>query len=148
MKSGRVGDAASRNVFPAVQQQRAAEPYGPADRGSRCSPQPLTAALGGSSAPRRGMVVKPRIAWTSRVRACVFLALVLLTAEASAQQPSKVPQIGYLGYGAPADALNRVRALRIGLRDHGYVEARTLTLYFDGLRRPNGCPNWRPTWSV
>ena len=74
--------------------------------------------------------MKPRIAWTSRVRACVFLTLVLLTAEASAQQPSKVPQIGYLGYGAPADPLNRVRALRIGLRDHGYVEGKNIDLVF------------------
>src|SRR5437867_8040587 len=39
--------------------------------------------------PRGVMVVRPRIARVSRVRACLFLALVLLTAEASAQQPSK-----------------------------------------------------------
>ena len=92
--------------------------------------------------------MRSRIARMSRVRACVFLALVLLTAAASAQQPSKVHQIGYLGVGSPAEAANRVNALRIGLRDHGYVEGKTSALYFDGLRRPNGCPNWQPTWSV
>ena len=49
---------------------------------------------------------------------------------AEAQQPSKVPQIGYLSYGPPAEAANRVRALRIGLRDHGYVEGKSINLVF------------------
>ena len=82
----------------------------------------------------------------------MFLALLLLialfTTQARAQRPAKVHQIGYLGVGSPAEAANRVNALRIGLRDHGYVEGKTSALYFDGLRRPNGCPNWQPTWSV
>jgi hypothetical protein len=60
----------------------------------------------------------------------VFLAFVLLTAEASAQPPSKIPQIGYLGYGVPAEAADRVRALRTGLRDHGYVEGKSINLVF------------------
>ena len=84
------------------------------------------------------MVVKPRVARTSRVSACVFLALVLLTAEASAQQPSKVFQIGYLGYGAPAEAESRVNGLRTGLRDHGYVEGKSIniTRWADSRSRP------------
>ena len=60
----------------------------------------------------------------------MFLTLVLLTAEASAQPPSKVLQIGYLGYGAPAEAADRVSALRTGLRDHGYVEGKNINLVF------------------
>jgi putative ABC transport system substrate-binding protein len=60
----------------------------------------------------------------------VFLVLVLVTAEASAQQPSKVPQVGYLSVGSPAEAANRVRALRIGLLDHGYVEGKNINLVF------------------
>jgi hypothetical protein len=56
-----------------------------------------------------------------RTAACVFLALVVLTAEASAQQPSRVPRIGYLIAGFPAESANRIKALRMGLRDHGYV---------------------------
>jgi putative tryptophan/tyrosine transport system substrate-binding protein len=64
-----------------------------------------------------------------------FMALVsggLLAAPlaAEAQQPSKVPQIGYLGVGSPAEAANRVNALRIGLRDHGYVEGKNISLVF------------------
>jgi putative ABC transport system substrate-binding protein len=76
------------------------------------------------------MVVRSRIARVSRVRSCVFFALVLLTAEAIAQQPSKVPQIGYLAYGSPAESANRVNALRIGLRDRGYVEDKNISLVF------------------
>jgi putative ABC transport system substrate-binding protein len=51
-----------------------------------------------------------------------------LTAEA--QQAAKVPQIGYLSYGSPAEAANRVRALRIGLREHGYVDGKSINLVF------------------
>ena len=60
----------------------------------------------------------------------MFLALALLTAEASAQQPSKVPQIGYLSYGSPAESASRVNALRLGLRDLGYVEGKNIALVF------------------
>src|ERR1700730_14891252 len=76
------------------------------------------------------MVVRSVIRRVPPVRGCVFLALVLLTAEASAQQPSKVPQIGYLNYGSPAESANRLNALRIGLRDRGYVEGKNISLVF------------------
>ena len=55
---------------------------------------------------------------------------LLVTAEASAQQPSKTPQVGYLSYGAPAESENRVRALKTGLRDHGYIEGKNINLVF------------------
>ena len=64
------------------------------------------------------------------MQACVFVTLLLLTAEASAQHPSKVSQIGYLSLGSPAEAANRVNALRLGLRDHGYVEGQDISLVF------------------
>ena len=64
------------------------------------------------------------------MKACVFVTLLLLTAEASAQPPSKVSQIGYLSLGSPAEAANRVNALRLGLRDHGYVEGKDISLVF------------------
>ena len=65
-----------------------------------------------------------------RVGGCVFLALVLLSAQARAQQPSKVPQIGYLSVGSPTEAVNRVNALRRGLQDQGYVETKNINLVF------------------
>jgi putative ABC transport system substrate-binding protein len=60
----------------------------------------------------------------------VTAGLLALPLAVEAQQPSKVPQIGYLSYGSPAEAANRVRALRIGLRDHGYVEGKSINLVF------------------
>jgi putative ABC transport system substrate-binding protein len=60
----------------------------------------------------------------------VFLALVLLTTHAHAQQPSKLYQIGYLIVGSPAESAKRVSALRAGLRELGYVEGKNITLLF------------------
>lgn len=71
--------------------------------------------------------MKPR---PSRVKVCIVLALALLITEARAQQPSKIHQIGFVSYGAPAESANRVRALRMGLRDHGYVEDKNINLLF------------------
>jgi putative ABC transport system substrate-binding protein len=67
-----------------------------------------------------------------------FMAVIaggLLAAPLAAegQQPSKVPQIGYLSYGSAAESATRVRALRIGLRDHGYVEGQSINLVFREL---------------
>ena len=42
----------------------------------------------------------------------------------------RAPQIGYLSYGSAAESATRVRALRMGLRDHGYVEGRSINLVF------------------
>jgi putative ABC transport system substrate-binding protein len=58
----------------------------------------------------------------------MFLALALLTTEARAQQPAKVHQIGILMYGPPASFAIRVEALRMGLRDRGYVEGKNIAL--------------------
>jgi putative ABC transport system substrate-binding protein len=70
----------------------------------------------------------------SRVRACMFLALLLLiallTTEARAQQPAKVHQIGCLSSGSPASFAIRVEALRMGLRDLGYVEGKNIAIAF------------------
>jgi putative ABC transport system substrate-binding protein len=49
---------------------------------------------------------------------------------AQAQQPAKVHQIGYLIFGSPASWANRAEALRMGLRDLGYVEGKNITIAF------------------
>jgi len=63
----------------------------------------------------------------------MFLALLLLvalfTAEARAQRPAKVYQLGYLSSQSPIPA-NRVEALRMGLRDLGYVEGKNIAIAF------------------
>src|SRR5262245_10156884 len=76
------------------------------------------------------MLVRPRNAKWSWLRAGVLLLLSVLTAETSAQPPSKLYRIGYLGYGSPGESGSRVRALRTGLLDHGYVEGKNLELVF------------------
>ena len=49
---------------------------------------------------------------------------------AEAQPAGNVHQIGYLNYGSPAESASRVNALRTGLRDHGYVEGKNISLVF------------------
>ena len=43
-----------------------------------------------------------------------------------AQQPSKIPRIGYLGLTTAAGAASRLVAFRAGLREFGYVEGKTI----------------------
>jgi len=49
---------------------------------------------------------------------------------APAQQPAKVPRIGYLRFGSASAGANRVEALRAGLRDLGYVEGKNIVIEF------------------
>src|SRR5438128_6212352 len=57
------------------------------------------------------------------------LSLTLAPLAGEAQQASKVHQIGYLSSISPVPA-NRVEALRIGLRDLGYVEGKNIAIAF------------------
>jgi hypothetical protein len=57
----------------------------------------------------------------------VGLVIALLADEAHAQQPAKVHQTGYLSSISPVPA-NRVEALRMGLRDLGYVEGKNIAV--------------------
>src|SRR5262249_18185900 len=63
----------------------------------------LLAALGGATA------------WPVRVRA---------------QQPGKLPTIGYLGEATPAADRQRVALLVQQLRERGWIEGRTITTHF------------------
>jgi len=49
---------------------------------------------------------------------------------ARAQSPAKIARLGYLGFGTPAASAHRVEALRVGLRDLGYVEGKNLVIEF------------------
>jgi len=64
----------------------------------------------------------------------------LLAAEAHAQQPVKVHQIGYLIYGSPASVAQRTAALRTGLRDLGYVEGKNITIAFRSAETADRLP--------
>jgi ABC-type uncharacterized transport system substrate-binding protein len=67
-----------------------------------------------------------------RVPLTALLAVFLLAAPlaSQAQAPAKVPRIGFLGTGAPAETAPRVEAFRQGLRDLGYVEGRNIAIEY------------------
>jgi putative tryptophan/tyrosine transport system substrate-binding protein len=56
-------------------------------------------------------------------------SLLAAPLAAEAQQPAMVHQLGYLSSQSPIPA-NRVEALRMGLRDLGYVEGKNIAIAF------------------
>src|SRR5262245_30953457 len=63
----------------------------------------------------------------------LILCAVLLLAVAivaQAQQPKKIPRIGYLSPVSPTANTARVEAFRRGLRDLGYVEGKNIVVEF------------------
>ena len=71
-----------------------------------------------------------------RRREFIFLAAGAMAAAtpgapfAYAQRPGKVPRIGFLGQTSAAAYAPFVDAFRQGLRDHGYIEDRTIQIEF------------------
>ena len=57
----------------------------------------------------------------------VILASVLF---AHAQQPTKIPRIGFLAAGAALSASTRIEAFRQGLREFGYVEGKDIVIEY------------------
>src|SRR5882724_791070 len=45
-----------------------------------------------------------------------------------AQQPTKIPRIGFLGTASPSTVSARVEAFRQGLRELGYVEGKSILI--------------------
>src|SRR5262245_17888796 len=71
-----------------------------------------------------------------RIVICLPLTLLLLTV-ADAQQPKKVPRIGYLALNEPASESARAEAIRLALRDLGYIEGENIAIeyrYAEGKR--------------
>src|SRR5262245_63862022 len=60
----------------------------------------------------------------------ILIAVVLLAVAviAEAQQPKKVPLIGYLSYGSEEIDKSLVAALQQGLRELGYLEGRNIVI--------------------
>src|SRR5919106_5461417 len=71
-----------------------------------------------------------------RYKAIAFVVVTLALASvhlADAQQPKKVPRIGYVsGTGRPSDPGPYVESLRQGLRDLGYVEGKNIVIEYRG----------------
>ena len=56
--------------------------------------------------------------------------LTALCASAEAQQPAKVPQVGYLTGATPEGQSARIEAFRQGLRELGYVEGKNIVIEY------------------
>src|SRR5215467_3932511 len=67
--------------------------------------------------------------------------LLVLSFQAEAQQPKKVPQVGYLDAGFPSMNATRIEAFRQGLRDLGYVEGKNIVVHY---RHAEGQPDRLP----
>ena len=58
----------------------------------------------------------------------VIVALLGCAVVTEAQQPAKVPRIGYLAGVSPSVNSDRIEAFRQGLRDLGYVEGKNIVI--------------------
>jgi putative tryptophan/tyrosine transport system substrate-binding protein len=79
------------------------------------------------------------------MRRRAFIKVIVGTAVAwplavRAQQPAKVPRIGFLRFGLASANADRVEALRTGLRDLGYVEGKNIVIEFRWTERIDQLP--------
>jgi putative ABC transport system substrate-binding protein len=61
---------------------------------------------------------------------CLLITVLLITNLVEAQQPKKVPRIGFLGAASVAANSARVDAFRQGLRDLGYIEGKNIVIEY------------------
>ncbi len=75
----------------------------------------------------------------TRITRRAFCSMLLaLPFPARAQQPKKVPRIGYLSAGDAATESARAEAIRLALRERGYIEGQNIATeyrYAEGKRR-------------
>ena len=67
----------------------------------------------------------------------VVLTLTAWGEVAQAQQPKKVPRIGYLAAVSPAADAPRKEAFRQALRDFGYIEGQNIFIEIIAMRDRN-----------
>ena len=79
----------------------------------------------------------------------LVVAVVVVAAIAHAQQPKKIPRIGYLSSNDPATESTRSEAIRRALRALGHIEGQNIAIeyrYAEG--KPIGSLSLRPSWCV
>ena len=82
----------------------------------------------------------------------ILVAVVLLAVAviAEAQQPKKVPRIGYLSKTDAATDSARAEGIRLALRELGYIEGQNIAIeyrYAEGKDR-SGSLSLRRSWCV
>jgi putative ABC transport system substrate-binding protein len=60
----------------------------------------------------------------------IAFVLVVVVAVVEAQQPTKVPRIGYLSSFDPATESTRAEGIRLALRDLGYTEGQNIAFEY------------------
>ena len=78
---------------------------------------------------------------TNFMRLTLCAVLFALCLQAEAQQPKKVPRIGYLSNSDPATESARSEAIRLALRERGYMEGQNITTEY---RYAEGKPDRYP----
>ena len=68
-----------------------------------------------------------KVGWSSILVATLVLVFGV---AAEAQQPKKVPRIGYLASNAPASESTRADAIRLALRERGYIEGQNIAIEY------------------
>ena len=68
---------------------------------------------------------KSKMGWVS-CNPCVMILGWVRMAEA--QQPNKIPRIGYLGVNSPSSNPARIETFRQGLRELGYIEGKNIVI--------------------
>jgi putative ABC transport system substrate-binding protein len=58
----------------------------------------------------------------------IIVFVLVVAGAAQAQQPSKIPRLGYLSYGSVEIDRSLVAALRHGLRELGYLEGKNIII--------------------
>ena len=61
---------------------------------------------------------------------CLLMTFLLITGSAQAQQPKKVPRIGYLSASDAATESTRAEATRLALRALGYIEGQNIAIEY------------------
>ena len=62
--------------------------------------------------------------------ALIAMTLLTVVVIAEAQQPKKVPRIGYLSSCDPANESARAEAIRLALRERGYIEGQNIAIEY------------------
>src|SRR5215475_151467 len=77
-----------------------------------------------------------------KINVLTFFALLLgLCVAVEAQQPAKIPRIGYLSSTDPAIDSPRSEGIRIALRELGYIEGQNIAIEY---RYAEGKPERQP----
>jgi putative tryptophan/tyrosine transport system substrate-binding protein len=95
-----------------------------------------TRSLGYSDNPKSAIQNRKLV----RIVALVF-ALAMCGAAAQAQQPKKVPRIGYLSNSDPVQESARSEAIRLALREFGYIDGQNIATEY---RYAEGKPDRYP----